>query len=516
MSSLAPSPTRPAPVAQALALAAGAAGALGLAWRWMDFLGDTFWYVATGRWILQHHALPREDPFAFTTLGRPWVVHMPGSQILFAWLFDHGGPMGLAAVCALVLAAAFTWAWLGGARTFAGRALAYPWVLLALASQADDMCARGQVFGDLAFVAFLVLLRRLRDARGWSTRAALAFAGAALSAVWIELHASVLVAPLIALVLAVPLGLEPEKEPRRGLTFSLRASAHRGAGVLLLGSAAALGAMANPYGVALPADLLRLAGGRSTAALDLFQPPDLTDPLVLLGLATGVALSVGYALRRSWAWALLFAGLVAASLGARRYLELLSLATLLLGGSWADEGGRILEARSRSWAGPWPLASTVLLGASGLGLAIFGATTPKNPWRDVPVAAATVIEAQGLPDHVFHPYHWGGYLDFAWAGRRRVFIDGRNQLFEGAVFDDYLRITGGAPGWERTLVARGIRTVLVEAKSPLDEALSKHPLWRTAHRDPMAAVHAVRAPQGQRTTDTGMGESTSVPSPSWP
>jgi hypothetical protein len=41
---------------------------------------DIWWHLATGRWILAHHALPVTDPFSSYGAGKPWIV--------YSWLFD--------------------------------------------------------------------------------------------------------------------------------------------------------------------------------------------------------------------------------------------------------------------------------------------------------------------------------------------------------------------------------------------------------------------------------------------
>ena len=34
---------------------------------------DFFWHLTTGRWIVQHHALPVYDPFALASAHVPWI-----------------------------------------------------------------------------------------------------------------------------------------------------------------------------------------------------------------------------------------------------------------------------------------------------------------------------------------------------------------------------------------------------------------------------------------------------------
>ena len=41
---------------------------------------DIWWHLATGRWILQNHAIPLTDPFSVYGMGRPWYA--------YSWIFD--------------------------------------------------------------------------------------------------------------------------------------------------------------------------------------------------------------------------------------------------------------------------------------------------------------------------------------------------------------------------------------------------------------------------------------------
>ena len=44
--------------------------------------GDIYWHVAAGRWMFEHRALLRVDPFTVSAAGRAWIdVH---------WLFQLG------------------------------------------------------------------------------------------------------------------------------------------------------------------------------------------------------------------------------------------------------------------------------------------------------------------------------------------------------------------------------------------------------------------------------------------
>ena len=53
--------------------------------------GDAYYQLATGRWMLAHHAVIRHDVFSYTVYGKPWLVEEWGYALLLAWLVAHVG-----------------------------------------------------------------------------------------------------------------------------------------------------------------------------------------------------------------------------------------------------------------------------------------------------------------------------------------------------------------------------------------------------------------------------------------
>jgi hypothetical protein len=135
------------------------------------------------------------------------------------------------------------------------------------------------------------------------------------------------------------------------------------------------------------------------------------------------------------------------------------------------------------------------MAAAAAALSFRDMAVDKDPWRDVPVVEARLIDELGLPDRVANIYHWGGYLDYVWAGHRKVFIDGRNQLYDRRVFDDSLRLAS-LNAWEAILDDYGVNTVLWERGSPLDRALGASPDWVRVRRGRIAVVYVRRSALG--------------------
>ena len=115
----------------------------------------------------------------------------------------------------------------------------------------------------------------------------------------------------------------------------------------------------------------------------------------------------------------------------------------------------------------------------------------KDPLALVPVGAVEAIDHLHLPDRVMNTYYWGGYLEWVWRGRRKVFIDGRNQYFANGTFDDAHSLEQLA-AWSDVLDTYETRTVLWLRHSPLDQALSADPRWAIVYSDAMAVVYVRR------------------------
>ena len=55
--------------------------------------GDVFWQLASGRWMLDHHQILRQDVFSYTVLGRHWLTPEWGYQVLLAAAVRQLGPV---------------------------------------------------------------------------------------------------------------------------------------------------------------------------------------------------------------------------------------------------------------------------------------------------------------------------------------------------------------------------------------------------------------------------------------
>jgi hypothetical protein len=477
-----------APRLLALALvAAGFFALAGLAWHQMAILGDGFWTIATGRWLIAHRSLPSSDPFAFGSMPGSWVIVSSGACALFALVTDHFGPRGLMVFAAGVEALAVWLLWTRTARTAASRVMLLPLALFFVQVDAADLSARGQIFGDLGLVLLLFLLARLRD--GARVRGSLALV-LPLVAVWANLHLSFVIALVLPIAAAGMAALEP-RASRPALWPFLAASC-----------VALVGACLNPYGPVY----LRLALGTaldpSTQRLDLFQSPGFHEPSWLVAPVLGVVLVIA---RGRWGGdrmrlpeqTLVLLFLVAACTS-RRFATSLVAVEMAIAGPLLDTfdlpRARIAAHMPRLVAGASAFATAI-----GTWWIAHG----NDPLGDVPVAAALVardaararVASHQTFVNVVEPLHWGGYFAYAWMGEPRYFIDGRDhlKLFGNGAFDDDRTLSQGDPGALEVLDVYEAGVVVWPHGWRIDALLRASPSWRLAYADAIAEVY-VRVP----------------------
>ncbi len=105
----------------------------------------------------------------------------------------------------------------------------------------------------------------------------------------------------------------------------------------------------------------------------------------------------------------------------------------------------------------------------------------------MPVAAFTFLKRRRPPAPIFNSYNWGGYVLWDLYPRYRSFVDGRTDLFDDEILEDYLRAWRADEGWQQVLDAWNIQTVLIEPEAPLSDVLQRNG-WQRIYSDDQATV----------------------------
>ncbi len=464
--------------------------------------GDLWWTLDLGRATWLAGALPASDPLAYTPTPQPYVYAQWLAGVLLYGAYRLGGYELLIALRAAIVAAIFAVLYRGCRRGGAAPPLAGLCTILALPLVNVGLTLRPQILALLPFVLYLEATRWPAPAE--SGRARLRAWLPLVMVFWANLHGSFLFGLGLVGIALVGRGwdlaragatvgpsteraasLPPDRDRAEPPARSREAPGERGRWAALASEPelrslsrllvlSALAPLVNPYGLGFLAYLrdylaVNPGHGELVGMLTEWLPTRLDTPGGPAFFASVLALG---------------AALLAAGLRSRRR----PLAT--------DEALRLLTfgllalrwIRGIVWWGlvaPAPLAGAVqqaLGGASAQAVArrsqanavvvalIVGVAAASLPWwRSAALGdAGAAVEPSAVIDAVdavladppggrpFAYVAWGPYLAWRAGPATRLFVDGRYEAYQPAVFREYERLSRGEPGWESTLADYGV------------------------------------------------------------
>ena len=359
---------------------------------------DYFWHLATGRWIVEHHAIPGVDPFAVASAHVPWINGEWLYQVVLYAMHGIAGDAGISIISALLVAAIFA-----AGFVFASReqeiGVALLIAAIAFASASDRLGVRPAAAAALLIVVALGLLgSRLR-----LTPLTIAYACATIA--WINVHPSALLAPVLALITMLI-------DVRRW--------------VVVVASAAAL--LVNPFGWnAIIAPLRLTSAIRSGAFVNAEWLPSSPTifPLLFVTMAVVVLLFLGARDKRANAWRFVTFAILAAL--AYRYVRnqgLYFAALPLLVAPLGNFSKRVSNALAICALIPlvWVFQRDV--------------HRPGVDDEHFPTRAVAALHAYNLDGNIYNADQFGGLLEWTFYPARRALTDGRNELFHDFIAAD--------------------------------------------------------------------------------
>ena len=408
---------------------------------------DTFWHLASGQWMLDHHEILRADIFSSTVSGQPYSVGEWLGEIVLTLVFNAGGWAGLAIFRAVLVGiAAFFLARLsrrGGAPLVAAL-LVVVWALVFSKTRWTD---RPAIF---TFMLFPVVLDLLYSARAGSRRALLAIPPIIL--VWANLHGGYPIG--LALVLAFT--VEALVLRRRVLPL----------GLTLLACVALSFVDPETFGVAG-------AIGHAFAPPRFISeeaPPDVLEPSGFI-FAAFVLASLAVALFDGGGMldALLLIPLLWLALSAQRQLAFFVFAATPFVAAGAARAYARVRPRTAPLR-PLPPAAAAMLALLLCAGAIASAVGAPGAPDEHAYPAGAVAALKTGSGNLLNEYDWGGYLIYR-VPERKVFVDGRLFPFYPAVLRDYRDAIELRPDWKDVLAKYDVREVLLMPAKPLAVAL---------------------------------------------
>jgi hypothetical protein len=416
---------------------------------------DTYWQLAMGQWMVDHHAFLRQDIFSSTVAGTHFGVGEWLGQIAFAGSFEVAGWAGIAVLRATLIAVAAFFVVRLARRGGTPWWISLPVVAAALLVSKITWTDRPQLFTLALFPALLELL--LSVPGGFSRRLLIL---PPLFLVWTNLHGGYLLGLAVLAIFAAEAVLT---KGRQALPLALTAVACVAVTFL------------NPAPLEL-AGAAREDFLNPPRFLTEFLPPDVVTPAGAL-FAGFVLLVIGSALLRggSLLEAMLLAPLLYLAFTAQRQMLFFCFAAT------AFVGVRLTELVSPrpgfDLPAPVRLPVALVLVIAALASAFAAPTHPDE--RGYPAAALDALrQDNGV---LLNEYDWGGYLIFN-LPERPVFIDGRYVPYLGGVLADYRALVGLRPGWRELLERYKVSELLLRPERPLAVALREDG-WRIRSAD---------------------------------
>jgi hypothetical protein len=448
---------------------------------------DLWWHLKVGQTILATHHWPTADTYSFTAQGTPWMACEWLGEMLLAAVQRAWGLPGLMALD-LALGAAILLALyaLASLRSRNSKA-AFVTCGLLLFLTAVFFSLRPQMLGYFFLILTLIILERFR--RG---RAGTLWLLPPLFLVWVNTHGSFLVGLFAFGVYGIS-GLV--KIRWGGLESTLWTAAERlRLGLVFLASLVALAI--TPYGAKLAGYPMDMAFLQPVVVANIreWQPMPFNSLAgkLFLSLLLGFLLAQ-VILRLTWQLAeltLFLAGIVAACLHARLLLVFVPFAAPLL--------AVILS----HWIPPYDpgkdkyALNALLMIAVVVGMVRFfpsRAQLESHIAQHWPVKAVQYLKQHPPPRPMFNSHEYGGYLIYSLDGQNKVFIDGRNDIYERTgVFADYRSITWVEPNALLLLRAYNVQSCLIERGEALATLLAASSQWQKVYADERSVLFVRR------------------------
>lgn len=427
------------------------------------FSTDTWWHLATGKWIWENKAIPRHDPFSWSLPGADWTAH--------EWLFEFllypfsGTTYGVIFFCAVPVLATILLLWKLIKRTnplMSGIILAASVLMLY-----PGLTARPQLY-DYLFFALMIYLYKTDK---WL------YIIPPVILVWANMHSAVLLGVGLTIMFLILSFIPPFKaglivhEPGNKKTY------------LKVAVLSILASLCTPWGFNIYGYVWNTMSDSIFAIyITEWMAPPLGVPLIKYSTTVMTALILGgisiYRRPISFWTVLLCVGLFYLTLSGFRYYTLLGIAlTTLLGEIWAGEkqcNGKL----------------TAIGVALGLLIGSLVGGVPGNYEQVAKKENYPTAALSHVGNRVLNPYDWGGYLIFH---GQKVFIDGRADIyhFEGEVFQDAMEVLGK---FEVVEIINKYHpdSILCRKNSLMNKYLALLPGWVKTYEDNVAVVYKAR------------------------
>ena len=349
---------------------------------------DFWWQLKAGQLVVATHTVPRTDVFSYTAFGHEYIDHEWLFQVTQYAAWSLAGPLGIALLKCLIVAATLVLVALYAVRRGADPLVAGGLTLLAIAGGITRIIERPELFSTLFAVITFVLADSYLRTRDWKFLAPLPV----LCALWANVHAAVIVGLIIQILF-------------------IRSVPQVAAFV-----ASVAAACVNPFGyrvLTVPFELTRIIDSGLLNNEEWRHPTLVKAPFYFVAVMLMAFLMIRQ--KRSTAHVLVALFLASISLRYIRNVGLFCTFVPLI------VGDTRLNRRAIAALGAISLAIILTVYfpfEHGIGEASY-----------FPDGIVRSVKQRNLRGHMLNSYSFGGYLIWNLYPERRVFIDGRNEVY---------------------------------------------------------------------------------------
>ncbi len=447
---------------------------------------DTGWHIINGQEVLATGNVPHAEPYSFSKPGGPWFAWEWLADCAMAFAHSLDGMRGVFFLFLVTLGLA-TWLWfrlLWANNVWFLLAVASTWVMLTTTN--IHWLARPHLFSWVLLLLAILAAEHAPSKLDPKWLLAIGIGGI----VWANVHGSFFLGALIFFLYAAQRWYEKNSAWQALAAF----------GVLTL-----LASFVNPYGWHVHAHILNYLQDKELLShVGEFQSFNFhlegSEALVVCMVLVAAGISLN-ALQGQYARSILCLLLFAGALRSARGLPMLALVALplALGAicralesipqfKGIETYNRNLRAMEKGFRGyllvPVFMLLFLLVGRSALFPLPAG-----FPVQNFPVKLSTQIETLPPDARIFTSDKFGGYLIYRFAGKRKVFFDGRSDYYGAKFLKDYLLLPEGKPGWRKQWDRWNFTHALLPKEAGLNEIL---PMlgWRCIGGDETAILYS--------------------------
>jgi hypothetical protein len=443
---------------------------------------DIWWHLATGRWILQHHAVPMTDPFSSYGMGKPWIAYSWLFEILIQLSYRTFGYVGVVLYEVLIRLA------LSVALFHLVRSL-LPHFWRAVALTGFSLYAMSFLVGPrpgmltvlFGIVELNILLSSRRTGHAWGLGLL-----PPMLVIWANWHIAFVYGLLILSVFAceaIFVSITRDKflgENRLPIKY---------AWVTLLVSI--LATFVNPYGPRVYSTVFQYMHQTKTyGVITEMKAMSFREPqhFIVLFLVLGAAMAIGWRRDTSLLWPILVSLAAFVAFRSAREVWFVSVVSAC---AIADNWSPQFPDRQR----PLLLRDWLLVGVSVLAVLVLGFRhyDVSNSWLEIqidgtfPEVASQYIEKHHLNGPLFNHFNDGGFLIWRLPSLP-VSMDGRANVHGDERVAHYYAVWNGKPEWATDAELSQANIVLARTEAPLASLLRLDSRFRIVFEDVQAVV----------------------------